>query len=56
MERIKSLYVSTAAGQSGVLFKDAQHQFLYDPDLLEALDTFQSLLEAILQPRGAIAH
>ncbi len=38
MERIKSLYVSTAAGQSGVLFKDAQHQFLYDPDLLVSED------------------
>lgn len=43
MDRIKALHVSTQSGKSGLLLRESQHAFLYDPALLVNGDRRQEI-------------
>ena len=43
MDRIKALHVSTTSGKAGLLLRESQHAFLYDPALLVSGDRRQEI-------------
>ena len=58
---LEALARASASGELQAQYEKFAADMVYAPAVSvprfhEALDTFQSLLEAILQPRGAIAH